>query len=466
MCALKKGKSIPKKTGLNGRDYGGLVKRIGGIFQESREKVLRHINQTQVLAYYEVGREIVEFEQKGSLRADYGEELVKQLSEDLTREFGKGFSMMNLRNMRRLYTEFPIQQTLSVEFNDSPKCKNKKVLKARKAIEKTPITQRFEPLLSWSHYCELLKVRDPLARSFYEQEALQENWSVRQLKRQIGSLLFERLALSKDKGKVLQLAREGQVVERAEDALKDPYILEFLDLREDPSYTESDLEQAIMDRLQYFLLELGKGFCFVARQYRITISNRHYYIDLVFYNSLLKCYVLIDLKTGELSHADVGQMNLYLNYFKKHKMEDCQDVPIGLILSADKDDILAEYVLGGMSNRIFTSKYSLALPSLNQLKSEFRALAARASEICPSKGNPVIELAKIKAVESSDFKMIRPLLEKNGSITTQEVQEILSLSKYRALKVIKNFMAKNFLRQVGSGRAVRYGLASTKNPVE
>ena len=302
-------------------NYSNLLDRIGRILVKARTKVVREINKAQVMAYWEIGREIVDFEQKGKARGEYGEHLIERLSKDMTPRFGKGISSTNLKMMRLFYHTFPIRQTLSdesVQEQKSQTASGKSETVSRKSsIQKTvpgkfqisrALSDEFEPMLSWSHYCELLKVEEPLARSFYEQEAVQNNWSVRELKRQINSMLFERLALSKDTKAVMKMARKGQVIEKPEDAIKDPYILEFLNLKEEVSYTESQLEEALTDKLQYFLLELGKGFSFVARQKRITIANRHYYIDLVFYNRLLKCFVLIDLKTGELDHAEIGQM--------------------------------------------------------------------------------------------------------------------------------------------------------------
>ena len=349
------------------RNYNNLLDRIGEILVKARTAVVREINKAQVLAYWEIGREIVEFEQKGKARAEYGEELLKRLSADLSAKFGKGFSERNLRNMRAFYLNFPIRQTVSAES-----------LKFQTQSGKSEISQtlsnQFEPMLSWSHYCELLKVEEPLARSFYEQEAIRNNWSVRELKRQINSMLFERLALSKDTKTVIKMAGRGQIIEKPEDAIKDPYILEFLNLKEETSYTESQLEQALIDKLQYFLLELGKGFTFVARQKRITIANRHYYIDLVFYNRLLKCFVLIDLKTGELDHADIGQMNFYLNYFRENEKQEDENDPIGLILCAKKDDIFAKYVLGGLNNKVFASKYKLTLPSEKELRLKLKSI--------------------------------------------------------------------------------------------
>jgi predicted nuclease of restriction endonuclease-like (RecB) superfamily len=339
------------------RNYNNLLDKIANIFSEARGKVVREINRAQVLAYWEIGREIIEFEQKGKIRAEYGKELIDRLSKDLTEKFGRGFSSTNLKMMRLFYQNFPIRQTLSDE-SQKPQT----------------LSSKFEPMLSWSHYCELLKVEETLARSFYEQEAIQNNWSVRELKRQINSMLFERLSLSKNTKAVMKMAKKGQIVEKPEDAIKDPYILEFLNLKEETSYTESQLEQAIIDKLQYFLLELGKGFSFVARQKRITIINRHYYIDLVFYNRLLKCFVLIDLKTGELDHADIGQMNFYLNYFKENEKQEDENDPIGLILCAKKDDIFAKYVLGGLNNKVFSSKYKLALPSEKELRLKLKSI--------------------------------------------------------------------------------------------
>lgn len=346
------------------KNYNHLLNKIAEILVEARGKVVREINKAQVLAYREIGREIVEFEQKGKVRAGYGEELLKRLSVDMTARFGKGFSRSNLQNMRLFYLAYPKCQTLSGK---------SETLSRKSQIRQTP-SDEFEPMLSWSHYCELLKVEEPLARSFYEQESIQNNWSVRELKRQINSMLFERLALSKDTKAIMNIAKKGQIIEKPEDAIKDPYILEFLNLKEEIFYAENQLEQALIDKLQYFLLELGKGFTFVARQKRITITNRHYYVDLVFYNRILKCFVLIDLKTGELDHSDIGQMNFYLNYFKENKKQEDENDPIGLILCAKKDDIFAKYVLGGLNNKVFASKYKLALPSEKELKFKLKQM--------------------------------------------------------------------------------------------
>ncbi|MEW6738623.1 MAG: PDDEXK nuclease domain-containing protein [Nitrospirota bacterium] len=339
--------------------YTTLIKRLADIIHSARATAVRQINKAQVLAYYEIGREIVEFEQKGKARAGYGEELIKRLSKDMTERFGRGFSTTNLKMMRLFYQAFPIRQTVSDE--------------SLASIRQTP-SDEFNPMLSWSHYCELLSVENPLARSFYEQEAANNNWSFRELKRQINSQLFERLSLSKDTHAVMRLSKRGHIIETPEDAIKDPYVLEFLNLKEEAVYTESHLEQAIMDNLQKFLLEMGRGFTFVARQKRITVGNRHYYIDLIFYNRILKCMVLIDLKIDELTHADIGQMNFYLNYFKDNEMTEGENEPIGLMLCARKDEVFAKYVLGNLNNKIFASKYKLALPTEKELVKKIKSL--------------------------------------------------------------------------------------------
>lgn len=343
--------------------YNNLLGRIADILFEARTKVVREIDRIQVLAYWEIGREIVEFEQKGKMRAEYGKELIVRLAKDMTYKFGRGFGKSNLFLMRQFYLMYPKKfQTVSGKLFDTQK------FRTAYGISK------INKILSWSCYCELLRVEEDLSRSFYEKEAIENNWSVRELKRQINSMLFERLALSKDTKAVMKMARRGQIIEKPEDAIKDPYILEFLNLKEESSYTESQLEQALIDKLQYFLLELGKGFSFIARQKRITIANKHYYIDLVFYNRLLKCLVLIDIKTGDLSHADIGQMNFYLNYFKENEKTNAENDPVGLILCAKKDDIFARYVLGGLSNKVFASKYKLTLPLEKELSRKLKSM--------------------------------------------------------------------------------------------
>lgn len=326
------------------RNYDQLISNIGQLIELGRKRAVGAVNTVLVQTYWLIGKYIVEYEQEGKKRAEYGGELLVRLSKDLSHRYGRGFSVDNLELMRKFYQTFPL--------------KEKSETASRKFI------------LSWSHYCLLISIGEDLKRSFYEIEAVNNQWSVRELKRQADSLLYERLALSKNKKKVRALAKKGQIIERPEDAIKDPYVLEFLDLKEEPFYSESQLEQKLIDHLQEFLLEMGKGFCFIARQKRITINNQHYYLDLILYNRILKALVLIDLKVGPFAHADAGQMNFYLNYFKKNeKLEDESD-PIGLILCTERDKVFVEYVLGGLSNKIFTSKYRLALPKESEIKKE------------------------------------------------------------------------------------------------
>ncbi len=337
--------------------YHDFLSEISNLIAQGRDLAVRQVNTAQVITYWMVGRRIVEYYQRGSDRAAYGEQLLGRLSADLSAMYGKGFSERNLEMMRTFYLNYPIPQTPSAK------------LRAGNHIPQV-LSEKFA--LSWSHYCELLKEDNPAARKFYEIESAGNGWSIRELKRQMNSMLYERLSLSRDKKKVKTLSQRGHIVEKPEDAVKDPYILEFLGLKEEASYTESQLEQAIIDKLQHFLLELGKGFAFVARQKRITIANRHYFIDLVFYNRFLKCFVLVDLKSGEFDHADAGQMNFYLNYFKENELAEGENPPIGLILCAKKDEVFAKYVIGNMNNKIFASKYKLTLPTEKELDKTLR----------------------------------------------------------------------------------------------
>jgi len=326
--------------------YHNLLQKVSHLLEEARRKTLRQINTVLLNTYWQIGKLIVEEEQRGRKRADYGEELIKKLSKDLSKRFGKGFGKSNLFMMRRFYLLYPPKkfQTLSGKS------------------------------LSWSHICELLLIKDSAARAFYEIETIHNSWSVRELKRQINSMLFERLSLSKDKKKVIQLSQKGQIVEKPEDAIKDPYVLEFLGLPQKHYYTEKELEQKLIDHLQDFILELGKGFTFVGRQKRITIDNEHYYIDLVFYHRILRCLILIDLKIGKLEHKDIGQMNFYLNYIKKNEMLKEENPPIGIILCTEsgRSKVFVEYALGGLSNKLFVSRYKLYLPTKRELEEEIK----------------------------------------------------------------------------------------------
>lgn len=323
--------------------YQDLIKRIGKALEIGRQKAYKAVDNILVQTYWEIGRLVVEFEQKGKIKAEYGSQLLLNLSKELKTQYGKGFSRSNLTYMRLLYVQYPKSETLSHK-------------------------------LSWSHYFELLKVDDDLARSFYEKQCIKENWSVREFKRQKNSMLFERIALSKDKKGVLKLAEKGQVIEKNHDLIKEPYVLEFLGIPESHQYSEKELEQKIIDNLQMFLLELGKGFAFIKRQFRMTLNNRHFYVDLVFYHRILRCFVLIDLKIGEVDHGDVGQMNMYLNYFKEEENIKDDNEPIGLILSGEKEHISVKYALGGISNQLFVSKYQLYLPKKEELEKEVKRL--------------------------------------------------------------------------------------------
>jgi predicted nuclease of restriction endonuclease-like (RecB) superfamily len=324
-------------------DYSQLLESIGTALQEARRRAVKAINIELLRANWEIGRFIVEYEQHGNDKAVYGSFLLENLSKDLKQRFGKGFSKSNVYLMRQFFIKFPIFQTLSGK-------------------------------LSWSHYAELLGVTDDNSRDFYLKQCENESWSVRELKRQINSSLFQRLALSKDKAGIIELSKQGIKLAEPRDLVKDPYVLEFLNINEELRMTESSLEQKIIDNLQVFLLELGKGFSFVGRQYRITIGSEHFYVDLVFYHRILKCFVLIDLKTRHVKHHDIGQMNLYLNFFKKEENTENDNAPIGIVLGADKDDILVEYAIGGISNHIFISKYQLYLPDKRELENKVKEL--------------------------------------------------------------------------------------------
>ncbi|MEG2079724.1 Predicted nuclease of restriction endonuclease-like (RecB) superfamily, DUF1016 family [Chryseobacterium piscicola] len=315
-----------------------LANRISELLISARTKVLQTVNHTMVLTYFEIGRMIVEEEQNGKQRADYGKHIIKSLSERLTKEFGKGFSQRNLEQIRQFYSVYSKTQTLSAEFN-----------------------------LSWSHYMKLMRIDDENERKFYEIESYKNNWSLRELNRQYDSALFTRLTLSKDKSEILQLSIKGQTIEKPQDAIKDPYILEFIGLPENSNYSESDLEQKLIDKLEHFLLELGNGFTFVARQNRISFDDKHFRVDLVFYNRILKCFVLIDLKIGELKHQDIGQMQMYVNYYDRQiKLED-ENKTIGIILCQNKSEAVVEFTLPENNTQIFASKYLTVLPSKETL---------------------------------------------------------------------------------------------------
>lgn len=323
-----------------------MVNEIKQLLNESRQKVAIQVNTEMLATYWNVGRIIVEHEQANEYRAAYGKQTLKFLSKELNKEFGKGFSISNLQFMRRFYQTYQIQQTLSAK-------------------------------LSWSHYCELLTISDPDKRSFYEKETCNSGWSVRELKRQLSTSLYERLLLSEGKSnkqEVLRLAEKGIEMSRPQDMIKDPYVFEFIGLSEKKPMLESDLEKALVIQIEKFLLELGRGFMFVGTQQRVTLNNTHYYVDMVFYNKILRAYVLIELKTTKFSPEAAGQLNMYLNYYAQEINDEMDHPPIGIILCTDKDSVAAEYALGGLSNTIFASRYVSYIPNKDQLIEQVEAV--------------------------------------------------------------------------------------------
>lgn len=325
------------------QEYQKLIDSISLAFTTARQNVATAVNIQMLNAYWSIGKGIVEFEQKGEQKATYGKRLLENLSKDLNLKYGKGFSRSNLNYMRLFYVKYPKRETVSHK-------------------------------LGWSHYFELLKIEDDLAREFYQNQAEIENWTVRELKRQKKTALFHRLALSQDKEKVLELSKKGHFIKSEKDLIKDPYIFEFLGIPENKQYSENDVEKAIINNLQSFLLELGKGFAFIGRQQRITLNNKHYYVDLVFYHTKLKCYVLIDLKIGEVEYEHIGQMKLYLGYYEKEISDEMDNKPIGIILSEEKDDIMVEYSMLNDTSKLIVSKYQLYLPELDELKMKVKEI--------------------------------------------------------------------------------------------
>ena len=371
-----------------------LYARIREILESARASAARSVNSTQVVAYWMIGREIVEEEQRGMSRAGYGEELILDLARRLTREYGKGYSKDNLFWFRRFYQGYP--RLVDLKFDAVRQISDalpRKSMPTAPGDAHPPIRHavrieswapgQLHPNLSWTHFRTLLRVDKPEARAFYEIEAIKHNWSARELERQINSLLYERLALSRDKKGLLRLATRGHEVQQPADLFKDPIVMEFLGLPESPRLVETDLEQALIDNLQAFLLELGKGFAFVARQERLTLEGDHFYIDLVFYHTILKCFVIVELKTGKLMHQDLGQLQLYVNYYDRERRTEGDNPTLGLILCTDKNETVVRYTLGPDQQRtIFASRYKLHLPTEAELRAELqrevRALRARA----------------------------------------------------------------------------------------
>jgi predicted nuclease of restriction endonuclease-like (RecB) superfamily len=317
-----------------------LLNDIRQLINDARRQVQNNVNTTMVMTYWHIGKRIFEDEQQGEKRAKYATDMFKHLSTNLSNEYGKGFSASNLKQMRQFFQTYSIRQTASVELNTFP-----------------------HPRISWSHYLFLMRLKDSNERAFYEIETAENMWSLQELKRQFNAALYQRLALSRDKEGIKALSREGWKIESPSHAMKDPLILEFLGLKEDTSYSEEDLETAIIDQLESFLLELGKGYAFVARQKRITFDEKHFHIDLVFYNRFLKAFVLIDLKIGEIEHSDLGQMQMYVNYYDREMKLPDENPTVGIVLCRAKSDMLVEYTLPKDNTQIFASQYSLVLPT-------------------------------------------------------------------------------------------------------
>jgi predicted nuclease of restriction endonuclease-like (RecB) superfamily len=388
---------MSKDTDKSGDLKYDLFGKIAELIELSRKKVAATVNLTMVNTYFEIGRMIVEDEQKGKERAEYGKSVLKDLSIRLMERFGKGFSVDNLQNMRQFYLGYSIYETPSRKLqsnenqsglNSATPLRNLKNIESQSnTISSTPLTNiensdktlvpiqqkgsgelqmpRFQ--ISWSHYLILMRIENPQERSFYEIECAANNWSLKDLKRQYHSSLYERLALSRNKEEVMKLANEGQTIEKPEDILKNPLSLEFLGLEEKETYSESEMEHAILSKLQQFILELGKGFLFEARQKRFTFDEKHYFVDLVFYNRLLQCFVVIDLKTDELLHKDLGQMQMYVNYYDRNIKLDYEKPTIGILLCKKKNNALVELTLPKDAN-IYASEYSLYLPDKQLLQ--------------------------------------------------------------------------------------------------
>ncbi len=326
-----------------------LFEQVAAIILAARKSVVRHTNSTMVTTYYLIGMQIIEHEQAGKTRAQYAKNILPLLSQQLKKQFGKGFSVDNLENMRKFYLTFSISE------NGSRKLKSSKF--------DLPVFT-----LGWSHYLILCRIKDEAERKFYEIEATNNDWNLEELQRQLNSSLFERLALSKNKKKVTQLSKKGQIIQQPKDIIKNPYILEFLGLEEKPFYSETDLETAIINQIEKFMLELGKGFFFGGRQVRFTFDEKHFFVDLVFYNRLLKCFVIIDLKIGELEHGDLGQIQMYVNHYDRNVKDKTENPTIGIIICKSKSDAVVEITLPKNQKQIFASLYKLYLPSKAALK--------------------------------------------------------------------------------------------------
>ena len=362
-------------TKLADRRQEELFKRVTEIIEAARGHVARTVNSAMVQAYWLIGREIVEVEQHGEKRAGYGEGLMKRVATRLSAKFGKGFSLASLKRMKQFYLAFPRGSAL-VGAGDrkgstllSLSADAEELEKGSAVLSLSPGSSAlFPPSLAWSHYLVLLRVTRPEARAFYEIEAARESWSVRELERQVGALLFDRIAKNKSPDQVLEMVRDGQQVSVPSDVIKDPFVLEFLGLDDRAHLRERDLEQTIIDRIEGFLLELGKGFCFVARQKRVTIEGDHFYVDLVFYNRLLRCFVLVDLKLGKLTHQDLGQMQMFVNFFDRFQRAEHEAKTIGIVLCSEKNDAMVRITLPDENEQVLAASYPMYLPTEEELR--------------------------------------------------------------------------------------------------
>lgn len=349
-----------------------LFERISALIEESRKRVATAVNIAEVYTKYEIGRHIVEDEQEGKARAAYGKQVLPVLSQKLTDKFGSGWSLETLKSARKFYSVYAPQAIRSTALTKSDKETGKtNLVNSVDQIQIAP-AEPHKFVLSWSHYLVLMRIKDDGARSFYEVECAKQNWGVRWLQRQVGSSLYERIALSSDRGKVVRMAKEGEIIEKPADIIKNPVTLEFLGLKPDAAYSETKLENAIIDKMQTFLLEVGKGFLFEARQKRFTFDEDNFYVDLVFYNRLLQCYVLIDLKVDKLTHQDLGQMQMYVNYYDRYKKQDFEKPTVGILLCKDKNDSLVELTLPKDSN-VYAAQYELYLPDKQELQAKLKS---------------------------------------------------------------------------------------------
>lgn len=351
-----------------------LFKNIRKIVEETRDEIYRNTNIKMVTAYYHIGRLIVEYEQKGKEKASYAAYTLQNLSDQLTEIYSRGFSVDNLENMRRFYLVYAISETVSRKSIEARQGFQGKTVKKTKGSISETISRELGKnvpvfMLSFSHYVFLCRIENVAERKFYEIESSTGNWSLEELKRQYNASLYERLVLSRNKKKIKALSKEGHVITKPGDAIKDPYVLEFLGLKHQSVYSENDLEQALIDKLESFISELGKGFLFVGRQYRITVDEDHHFVDLVFYHRILRCFVLLDLKMGDLRAADIGQMQLYVGYFDENVKDPAENKTIGIVLCKNKKESIVRYTLPKGNKQIFTSKYKMYLPAKEDFKS-------------------------------------------------------------------------------------------------